>query len=242
MQDYGRVDQFSNYLVSPIIAVGGRSTYIPNNKRAASTAELEKGQFSLLIDKAKAYWEESSAKRKIKNSIISNPEADEEEADADVIGNDPVDDFKTKLQEAINNMSPAKFEQFSRALLTEMGVKFTEKSIKISNDGGIDGYGYHRDEDDFRTTRVVIQCKRYNTGKVGEPEINQFLGAMSKFQADYGVFITNNLFTEQARQAAAEGKPITLIDGSELIKLVMKYELYITPVKTYLLDDFYLDV
>jgi len=54
MQDYGRVDQFSNYLVSPIIAVGGRSTYIPNNKRAASTAELEKGQFSLLIDKAKA--------------------------------------------------------------------------------------------------------------------------------------------------------------------------------------------
>ncbi|WP_287510317.1 restriction endonuclease [Veillonella sp.] len=54
--------------------------------------------------------------------------------------------------------------------------------------------------------------------------------------------MTNNLFTEQARQAAAEGKPITLIDGSELIKLVMKYELYITPVKTYLLDDFYLDV
>ena len=193
-------------------------------------------------DKAKAYWEETSAKRKIKNSIISNPEADDEEADADVIDNDPIDDFKTKLQEAINNMSPAKFEQFSRALLTEMDVKFTEKSIKISNDGGIDGYGYHRDEDDFRTTRVVIQCKRYNAGKVGEPEINQFLGAMSKFQADYGVFITNNLFTEQARQAAAEGKPITLIDGSELIKLVMKYELYITPVKTYLLDDFYLDV
>ena len=31
-------------------------------------------------DKAKAYWEESSAKRKIKNSIISNPEADDEEA------------------------------------------------------------------------------------------------------------------------------------------------------------------
>ncbi len=118
-------------------------------------------------DKAKAYWEETSAKRKIKNSIISNPEVNAEEADTAVIGNDPVDDFKTKLQEGINNMSPVKFEQFSRALLTEMGVKFTEKSIKISNDGGIDGYGYHRDEDDFRTTRVVIQCKRYNAGKVG---------------------------------------------------------------------------
>lgn len=40
-----------------------------------------------------------------------------------------------------------------------------------------------------------------------------------------------------------EGEAITLIDDSELIKLVIKYELYITPVKkTYLLDDFYLEV
>lgn len=65
---------------------------------------------------------------------------------------------------------------------------------------------------------------------------------MSKFQADYGVFITNSLFTDHARRAALEGKPITLIDGIELMKLVIKYELYITPIKTYLLDDFYLDV
>lgn len=51
-------------------------------------------------------------------------------------------------------MSPAKFEQFSRALLTKMGVQFTSKSIQISNDGGIE--------------------------------------AMNKYQADYGVFITNS--------------------------------------------------
>ena len=54
-------------------------------------------------------------------------------------------------------MSPAKFEQFSRALLTKMGVQFTSKSIQISNDGGIE--------------------------------------AMNKYQADYGVFITNSRFT-----------------------------------------------
>lgn len=44
-------------------------------------------------------------------------------------------------------MSPAKFEQFSRALLTKMGVQFTNKGVQISNDGGIDGYGYHIDMD-----------------------------------------------------------------------------------------------
>ena len=108
-----------------------------------------------------------------------------------------------------------------------------------SNDGGIDGYGYHIDANDFRTTRVVIQCKRYNVAPVTEPEINQFLGAMNKYQADYGVFITNGRFTNSARIAAREGSPITLIDGNDLVKLVIKYELYITPVKTYVLDEFY---
>lgn len=58
---------------------------------------------------------------------------------------------------------------------------------------------------------------------------------------NFSVFIINNLFTEQAHKAASEGKPITLIDGSELVNLVIKYRLYITPVTTYVLDDFYLD-
>ena len=115
-------------------------------------------------------------------------------------------------------MSPRKFEVFSRALLNRMGVEFTEKGVQISNDGGIDGYGYHTDSNDFRTTRVVIQCKRYNTSPVTEPEINQFLGAMNKYQADYGVFITNGRFTNSARVAAREGSPITLLDGNDLVK------------------------
>lgn len=33
---------------------------------------------------------------------------------------------------------------------------------------------YPTDDDDFRTTRVVIQCKQYNTASVSEPDINQF--------------------------------------------------------------------
>ena len=99
--------------------------------------------------------------------------------------------------------------------------------------------GYHIDANDFRTTRVVIQCKRYNVAPVSEPEINQFLGAMNKYQADYGVFITNGRFTNAAKTAAREGSPITLIDGNELVRLVIRYELYITPVKTYVLDEFY---
>lgn len=188
-------------------------------------------------DKARTYWEEHSAKNKAKNKPEVTPDVEDEDNESSE--DELLDDFKVKLQSAIANMSPAKFEQFSRALLTKMGVQFTNKGVQISNDGGIDGYGYHTDDDDFRTTRVVIQCKRFNANPVSEPDINQFLGAMNKFQADYGVFITNSRFTNKAREAAREGTPITLIDGNDLIRLVIKYELFITPVTTYVLDDFY---
>lgn len=149
------------------------------------------------------------------------------------------ENLKEKLLNAIAKMSPGKFEAFSRALLKEMGVNFTDKGINISNDGGIDGFGYHRDSNDFRTTRVVIQCKRYNSGDVSSPEIDRFLGAMNKNQADYGIFITNSRFTVSARKAAVEGSPITLIDGDELVRLIIKYELFLEPVQTYELNDFY---
>ena len=189
-----------------------------------------------IVIAAKPYWEELSKSRKNKPMDIREPEESEEESP---VADRFQDEFKEKLLTAIGKMSPRKFEAFSRKLLTNMGVEFTEKGVQISNDGGIDGYGYHTDLNDFRTTRVVIQCKRYNAAPVSEPEINQFLGAMNKYQADYGVFITNSRFTKAAREAARAGSPITLIDGNDLVKLVIKYELYITPIKTYVLDDFY---
>ncbi len=187
-----------------------------------------------IIETSKTHWEELSKSNK-KNKTVDVVDNEEETQAEEKIK----DDFKDNLLTAISKMSPKKFEAFSRALLNRMGVEFTEKGVQISNDGGIDGYGYHIDANDFRTTRVVIQCKRYNVAPVREPEINQFLGAMNKYQADYGVFITNGRFTNSARVAAREGSPITLIDGNELVRLVKRYELYITPVQTYVLDDFY---
>ena len=193
--------------------------------------DVEKDIFRITKD----YWNKSKSKPKKDKSAIEDENDHEEVQSEEKIK----DDFKDTLLGAIAKMSPKKFEAFSRALLNRMGVEFTEKGVQISNDGGIDGYGYHIDANDFRTTRVVIQCKRYNSAPVSEPEINQFLGAMNKYQADYGVFITNGRFTKAARTAAREGSPITLIDGNDLVRLVIRYELYITPVKTYVLDEFY---
>ncbi len=108
-----------------------------------------------IIEPSKAHWDELSKNNK-KNKVVDVTDSEEETQAEERIK----DDFKEILLAAIAKMSPKKFEAFSRALLNKMGVEFTEKGVQISNDGGIDGYGYHIDANDFRTTRVVIQCKR----------------------------------------------------------------------------------
>lgn len=218
---------FKDLLITGYVSYTRSNPTITLTEKGASinmdTFDFEKEVFI----KAAKYYEENREKKKneAENTAESNKIDDYEEA------------FKTKLLNAISSMPPKKFELFSRALLSKMGVEFTSVGTQISNDGGIDGYGYCR-TDDFRTSRVVIQCKRWQ-GNVGSPEIDQFLGAMNKFQADYGIFITNSRYSSSAREAARAGTPITLIDGDELVRLVKKYQLYIYPVTTYELDDFY---
>lgn len=194
--------------------------------------------FDEVISPAKEFWKKRAEQNKGKKSSFENGENAriDEATEADEILNQ----LRIKILNAIDKMSPKKFETFSRALLTEMGVEFTDKGIQISSDGGIDGYGYHKDPHDFRTTRVVIQCKRYNAGSVGVSFIHEFLGAMTRHHADFGVFITNSTFTKQAQDASKEGSPITLIDRNELVELVIKYQLYLTPVTTYVMhEEFY---
>ena len=176
------------------------------------------------------YWEERKEKRGGDNS------KNDEERTVDTTDN-YYEKFKNQLLEAIGKMSPKKFEAFSRELLKNMNIEFTSVGVQVSNDGGIDGHGYARTSN-YQTQRVVIQCKRWQ-GSVGSQEIDRFLGAMDKFQADYGIFITSGRYTTAAREAARAGTPITLIDGDELVRLVVKYRLHIYEIKMYALDEYY---
>lgn len=147
--------------------------------------------------------------------------------------------WRQDLHDALEKMTPQKFEIFSRRLVKSMGVNLDENiGISYVADGGLDGFGYIT-SDDFRTTRVAIQAKRWKQ-YVGSPEIDKFRGAMDKFNAEFGVFITTSSFSRSAIEAARTGtRVITLIDGDAIADLVEKYELYVHPVTTYILEDFY---
>ena len=149
------------------------------------------------------------------------------------------DQWRQDLLDALMKMSPKKFELFCRGLLTKMGID-VDKTIGVNYvaDGGLDGFGYVR-SNDYRTTRVALQAKRWQSN-VPAPEIDKFRGAMDKYNAEFGIFITNSDFTRGAIKTARQGtRIITLIDGEEICDLVAKYNYYVEPVTTYRLKPFY---
>ena len=151
------------------------------------------------------------------------------------------DQWRQDLLDALMKMNPKKFELFCRGLLTKMGID-VDKTIGVNYvaDGGLDGFGYVR-SNDYRTTRVALQAKRWQSN-VPAPEIDKFRGAMDKYNAEFGIFITNSDLTRGAIKTARQGtRIITLIDDEEICDLVAKYNYYVEPVTTYRLKSFYTD-
>ena len=182
---------------------------------------------------------EESEKRKTKKQITETVEIEPEEEVLDSEGIEEV--WRAQLNEALKKMTPDKFEMFARGLMKRMGIELDKEiGIQTTADGGLDGFGYIT-ADDFRTTRVALQAKRWE-GKVSSPEIDKFRGAMDKYNAEYGIFITTSDYTRSAIEASRVGtRVITLINGDDICDLVAKYEFYVTPVTTYELNDFYFE-
>lgn len=133
-----------------------------------------------------------------------------------------VDDWKSKLLDALKVMDPSAFERLSQRLLREAG--FIKVEVRgQTGDGGIDGVGVLRVN--LVSFQVYFQCKRYK-GSVGSREIRDFRGALQG-RADKGLFITTGTFTSQASDEATRDGAIAidLIDGERLCELLKQYEL-----------------
>lgn len=172
-------------------------------------------------------------------AVLSENSADDTDVEEETeIEEEP---WKAELLAALAKMPPQKFEIFSRGLLIHMGVDLDDNiGVRYVGDGGLDGFGYIT-SDDFRTTRVALQTKQWD-GKVSAPEIDKFRGAMDKYNAEYGIFITTSDFTREAMKTAKAGtRIITLINEDKLCDLVAKYHYYAEPVTTYKLKSFFTD-
>ncbi|MEK9940710.1 MAG: restriction endonuclease, partial [Methylotenera sp.] len=120
-------------------------------------------------------------------------------------------DAQTSL-ESIRSMSWQAFE-----LLVGEAFKRKGFDVKENGGGGADG-GI-----DLILTKngkkSIVQCKRWKTFSIGVPLIRELYGVMVSENANDCIFVSSGNYTAEAR-LFAENKPIWLIDGSELLKMV----------------------
>lgn len=66
---------------------------------------------------------------------------------------------------------------------------------------------------------VLVQCKQWRSTKVGVNIVRELLGVMTAKHATSGILITSGVFTQEAKNFAAD-KPIDLVDGHQLLQLI----------------------
>lgn len=134
-------------------------------------------------------------------------------------------DVADELLQRILGQDPVFFEQAVLDLLIAMGYGGAEGKAtrtQLSSDGGIDGI---IDQDALGLSRVYVQAKRYAVANaVGQPAIQEFVGALAGNAANQGVFITTSRFSTEA-QRYAEQVPtrVVLVDGERLTRLMIHY-------------------
>lgn len=235
-----------NFALQELAVIG----YVEALHRGADIVLTEKGRtvdLAIHPDTAEErqwseYWEN---KNKLRLATKKANDSGLKSDDITLLADDTVaveEQWQVQLLAQLKSFSPTKFESFARLLISKMGVSIDkQKGIVATGDHGIDGYGYF-ESDEFRTSRVAIQAKRYTDQAISEPLIDNFKGAMDSFNAEYGIFITTTYFTETAKQKAIQGnRTVTLIDGQRIVELVERYQLHVTPVQTFALDDYYFE-
>ncbi len=125
-------------------------------------------------------------------------------------------------------VSPAFFEQLLIDLLLAMGYGGSNEgmahTLGRSGDNGVDGV---INQDPLGVDQIYIQAKRYADGNnISAGEIRDFFGALNLKKAQKGIFITTSDFTPSAVQTAKDlGMRIVLINGKELAKLMLRYNI-----------------
>lgn len=115
------------------------------------------------------------------------------------------------------------FEHFIAHILECMGYK-TRVSSK-SGDGGVDVIA-HSDELGFEPPIIKVQCKK-SIFSNGEPEVNQLLGSLG--EGEYGLFVNLGSYSRPARLLERNKPKLRLIDGEELVELILEHYENLSP-------------
>lgn len=128
-------------------------------------------------------------------------------------------DVLSELDQRPNLMAltPTEFESLITNLFEKMGLE--TRQTKPSRDGGVDCVAW--DTRPVMGGKVVIQAKRYG-GTVGVSAVRDLFGTVHNEGAGKGILVTTSGFGKASFEFA-DGKPLELLDGSNLLYLLHEH-------------------
>ena len=122
------------------------------------------------------------------------------------------------------NLAAMDWEDFEHLIRELFGKEFSQyggevKVTRASRDHGVDAVAF--DPDPIRGGKIVIQAKRY-TNTVGVSAVRDLYGTVLNEGATKGILVTTADYGPDAYEFA-KGKPLTLLNGSNLLHLLEKH-------------------
>lgn len=121
------------------------------------------------------------------------------------------------LKQLAKELKGKPFESFIANIFETMGYR--TRVAPEGPDGGIDVIA-HKDELGLEPPIIKIQVKS-TEGTVGDPEVSALFGKVSS--GEYGVLVTLGIFSNQAKRFAREKSNLRLIDGDELVNIILEH-------------------
>jgi restriction system protein len=122
------------------------------------------------------------------------------------------------------NLAEMDWEDFEQLIRDVFEKEFSAdggevKITRASRDHGVDAVAF--DPDPIRGGKIVIQAKRY-TDTVSVSAVRDLYGTILNEGANKGILVTTADYGPDSYEFA-KGKPITLLNGSELLYLLQKH-------------------
>jgi restriction system protein len=122
------------------------------------------------------------------------------------------------------NLATMDWEDFEHLIREIFQKEFSSsggevKVTQASRDGGVDAVAF--DPDPIRGGKIVIQAKRY-ANTVGVSAVRDLYGTLMNEGASKGILVTTSDYGPDAYEFA-NGKPLTLLSGSNLLHLLAKH-------------------
>lgn len=208
----------------------GNPILIPLSKALSNLAWMFSALF--LIPAVISLLKQSPSKSRRPNPVLYNPGPSPESVDRNAFGArqeismppmPPMPRLKVPPKRPdswslplLRSLEWYRFEKLAADFYDASGYK--SRVTRQGADGGVDVELFSAGEE---KTTTLLQCKAWNTYKVGVKPVRELFGVMAAQKVPNGIFLTTGEFTSDARDFARD-KSLELIDGATLLARILK--------------------